>query len=240
MEIAEDMLKVLGRIVTILPLLLVLTLYMGKRSIGELPVFDLLVLLVLGSVVGADIADPDIDHVHTVVAMLMIVFLQKIIIWIKLKNRKAGKLLTFEPTVVIYQGELIEKNISNINYSIDNILGMMREKGAFLVSDVELAIVEANGMLSVKKNAGQEPVTRMDEGVQYRGGGYEVPVILDGVIESKALVELNHTEEWLRQSLHHLGVHDTQQVFYAAITDQGQISVTIKGRIIDSFPPIQH
>jgi uncharacterized membrane protein YcaP (DUF421 family) len=77
MDVLMDSVKVLGRIFTILPLLLFLGLYMGKRSIGEIPVFDFLVVLVLGSVVGADIADPKIDHIHTVVAMLAIALLQK-------------------------------------------------------------------------------------------------------------------------------------------------------------------
>ena len=62
MDVMMDSLKVIGRIVTILPLLLIIGLYMGRRSIGELPVFDFLVILVLGAVVGADIADPKIDH----------------------------------------------------------------------------------------------------------------------------------------------------------------------------------
>ncbi|WP_254853976.1 DUF421 domain-containing protein [Halobacillus salinus] len=236
----EDSIKVIGRIITILPLLLALTLYMGKRSVGELPVFDLLVLLVLGSVVGADIADPDIQHIHTIVAMLMIAILQKVIIWAKLNNRKVGKWLTFEPTVVIYKGKLIEKNIASIDYSIDNILGMLREKDVFLVEDVELAIIEANGMLSVKKSAETEAVTRSDQGIVHRGGGYEIPLILDGKVENKALDELGKTEEWLNEALTALGVLECRKVFYAAITNKGEMTVHLKGDLTPSIPPIKH
>ncbi|MBA2175001.1 DUF421 domain-containing protein [Halobacillus locisalis] len=213
---------------------------MGKRSVGELPVFDLLVLLVLGSVVGADIADPEIKHVHTVIAMIAIALLQRWIIRMKLKNRRIGKWLTFEPTIVIYNGRMIEKNISTIHYSIDNIIGMLREKGIFIIDDVELAIIEANGMMSVKKMASKEPVTRSDSGVVYRGRGYEVPLILDGKVEYDSLHRLHRDEAWLRQSLLQLGVDDDASVFYAAVTDAGELFVTVKDEIVSDIPPIYH
>ncbi|WP_246363835.1 DUF421 domain-containing protein [Halobacillus locisalis] len=240
MEMTEDIMKVLGRIITILPLLLAITIFMGKRSVGELPVFDLLVLLVLGSVVGADIADPEIKHVHTVIAMIAIALLQRWIIRMKLKNRRIGKWLTFEPTIVIYNGRMIEKNISTIHYSIDNIIGMLREKGIFIIDDVELAIIEANGMMSVKKMASKEPVTRSDSGVVYRGRGYEVPLILDGKVEYDSLHRLHRDEAWLRQSLLQLGVDDDASVFYAAVTDAGELFVTVKDEIVSDIPPIYH
>lgn len=62
LELLKDVALVLGRVVTILPLLLFVTLFMGKRAIGELPVFDFLIIITLDAVVGADIADPDIHH----------------------------------------------------------------------------------------------------------------------------------------------------------------------------------
>ena len=80
MDILIDSIKVIGRIVTVLPLMLMIGLFMGRRSIGELPVFDILVILVLGTVVGADIADPRIDHIHTFVAVISIGLLHRFII----------------------------------------------------------------------------------------------------------------------------------------------------------------
>ncbi|MGV2685812.1 DUF421 domain-containing protein, partial [Clostridium perfringens] len=77
MELLKDLLLVLGRIYTIYPLLLGVTLFMGRRSIGELPVFDYIIILSLGSVIGADIADPKIEHIHTAFAIVVIGVLQK-------------------------------------------------------------------------------------------------------------------------------------------------------------------
>ncbi|WP_241655852.1 DUF421 domain-containing protein [Halobacillus litoralis] len=237
MDVWMDTLKVIGRIVTILPLLLGVGIFMGKRSIGELPVFDFLVVLVLGSVVGADIADPKINHIHTVTAIIMIALLQKFIIRIKLKNPHIGKMLTFEPTVVVYEGEMIDKNLKRIHYSIDNITQMLRENEVFHISDVELAIVEPNGQLSVKLKVENEGVTRGDMGILIGGGGYDIPIILDGILQKDLLKRLNRNEEWVSAEL---GDHQVSDVFYGAVTNEGELYFSLKGKDADSLPPIEH
>lgn len=151
MELVKDLLLVAGRIVTIFPLLLAIALFMGKRSIGELPVFDFLVVIALGAVVGADIADPKIEHIHTGFAIILIGLMQRIVSILAIKYRKFGKLITFEPTVVISNGNLLEQNLRKVRYSIDNILQMLRENDVFHLDEVKLAVLESNGRLTVYK-----------------------------------------------------------------------------------------
>ncbi|MGP4068730.1 DUF421 domain-containing protein [Halobacillus sp. B29] len=240
MDLLWDLLKVIGRIVTILPFLLAIGLFMGKRSIGELPVFDFLVVLVLGSVVGADIADPNINHIHTVVAMIAIALLQKLIVWSKLRNRKLGKLLTFEPTVVVFNGEIVEKNIKSINYSIDNIVQMLREKDVYHINDVELALIEANGSMSIKLKSEKENITREDFHLPYRGGGYDIPLILDGKLQKDILNHLGKNEEWLENQWRACGITSIENIFYGAITSQGEFHCSVKGKKVLNLPPIKN
>ncbi|MCD5323485.1 MULTISPECIES: DUF421 domain-containing protein [Pontibacillus] len=240
MEIMMDSLKVMGRIVTILPLMLAIGLYMGKRSIGELPVIDFLTVLVLGSVVGADIADPNIQHIHTVVAIVVIAILQKVIVFIKLKKRKIGKWLTFEPTIVIYKGEWKRTNLKRIQYSIDNVLQMLREQGVFQTSEVELAIVEPNGRLSVKRKPLMEPPTREELHIMRTGNDYEVPVILDGVIQMDILRRMGKEKEWIRKQLNQQNIPHESRVFYGAMTSRGVCMFSLKDSKVDDLPPIEH
>jgi uncharacterized membrane protein YcaP (DUF421 family) len=240
MDVLMDSVKVLGRIVTILPLLLFIGLYMGKRSIGEVPVFDFLVVLVLGSVVGADIADPNIDHIHTVVAMLAIALLQKFIIYLKLRYRKFGHLVTFEPTIVIYKGEFLTNNLKRINYTIDNILQMLREKDVFQLKDVEMAIVEANGRLSVSLTPDKKTVTLSDMNIPPKEVEYDIPLILDGLVQNEALQRINKTKEWLDKELATKHVNDQSNVFYAAVNSKGDLTLTLKGHLKRGVPPIFH
>jgi uncharacterized membrane protein YcaP (DUF421 family) len=235
-----DSIKVIGRIGSILPLLLFLGLYMGKRSIGELPVFDFLVVLVLGAVVGADIADPSINHIHTVVAMIAIALLQKLIIYLKMRYRKFGRLVTFEPTVVVYKGEMLVKNLKKINYSIDNVLQMLREKDVFVMSDVEMAVIEANGRMSLSLMPEKKAVTLSDIGKTPGDMQYEIPIILDGEIQQETLRKLGKSEKWVRQQLTARQVADEHSVFYAGVGTNGDLNITLKGRLKKDVPPIFH
>ncbi|VVM33699.1 DUF421 domain-containing protein [Terribacillus sp. AE2B 122] len=165
-ELIHDNLIVIARIITIIPLMLVVTLYMGKRAIGEMPVFDFLIVVILGALVGADIADPEIAHLPTAVAIVAIGLFQKAIVKWKISNRKIGKVLTLGPTIVIQDGTLLYENMRKVQYSIDNILFMLRQKDVFDVRDVETAIVEPNGTLSVLKKPNKLPATREDLNLQ--------------------------------------------------------------------------
>ncbi len=235
-----DSLTVLGRIVTILPLLLMMGLFMGKRSIGELPVFDFLVVLVLGSVVGADIADPKINHIHTVVAIIAIALLQKFIIFLKMNNRKIGRLFTFEPTIVIYNGQFLMNNLKGINYSIDNILQMLREKDVFNINDVEMAIIEANGKMSVRLTPLKEAVIREDLNVQAPQHNYDIPVILDGEIQYNLLQHIRRDESWLREELTKQHVPDVKRVFFASVNEKEELFVSLKEYKPKNVPSIEH
>lgn len=240
LDIVMDTLKVIFRIVTILPFMLAIGLYMGKRSIGELPVFDFLVVLVFGAVVGADIADPKIDHIHTVVAMIAIALLQKLITKVKLNHQKIGKLLTFEPTVVLYNGTFLKKNLKQIQYSIDNILQMLREQGIFHTKDVELAIVEANGKLSVKLYPNKTALVPEDMSITKQDSGVEIPVVLDGKVQLDLLQRLGKTESWLMNRLEEAGERDVTSIFYAGVNGRNELVVSKEGQAMEDVPPFKH
>ena len=99
MELFSESLIVIGRVCSILPLLLIVTLFMGKRSIGELPVFDFMVIITLGSVAGADIAEPNVHHIPIAVAIVTLGVLQRIVSQWSGVSRRFGKRVTFEPTI---------------------------------------------------------------------------------------------------------------------------------------------
>lgn len=230
----------LGRIVTILPLLLVMTIFMGKRAIGELPIFDFLIILTLGAVVGADLADPNIKHIPTALTVIVIAILHRIVSKLKISKRTFGRLITFEPTVVIQDGKLLYDNIKSIRYSIDNILRMLRQKNIFDLSEVETAIIEANGTLSVLKRAEKSPVTREDLNVTSTTT-ITFPVILEGKIYTSILDEFQLNEAWLMKQLAAQGIYEKQDVFIATINKKRELQISLyneKSRI--NIPKLYH
>ncbi len=239
MEIVKDILVVYGRILTIIPLLIIVTLLMGKRSIGEVPVFDFLIIITLGSIVGADLADPNVHHIPTAVAVTSIGIIQRLISITSIKKRWFGRFITFEPTIVIRDGTFLVGNMRKIRYSIDNILMMLREKGVFDVDDVELAIVEANGKLTVNKKAHKANVTIEDLNLKKQNGGVAYPVIVEGTIYPNILTQLNLDDEWLIQQLKKKGVNPAD-VFFASVTENNKIHFSLNNNLKKSHPEILH
>lgn len=240
MDIIKDTLIVYGRIITILPLVLFITLKMGKRSIGELPVFDFLIIISLGAVVGADLSDPEIRHYHTVITIIGIGLLQILITKLSIKQRNFGKWITFEPTVVIKNGTLLIGNLKKIRYSIDNILQMLREKEVFDLSEVELAIIEANGRLSVYKQANKTTVTIEDLGVQKKEEGLSYPIIIEGKLYHDVIHDLQIDEAWLYSELKKQGIEDINQIFYASVNKKKKLHVSLKNETTKIHPAIYH
>lgn len=236
----KDMLLILGRIVTIIPLLLFTTLFMGKRAIGELPVFDFLIVIILGALVGADIAEPDIKHLPTAFAIIAIGVFQRIVTRWKISNRKIGRLLTFEPTVVLQNGKFVNENLKKIRYSIDNILQMLREKDVFDINEVETAIIEANGALSVLKKPQKNSVTLEDMNIIKPTSTISFPVIVEGTLYTDVLRDVNLDEAWLQQELDNQGVNELKDVFFASINRNRELHISLKNEKNLAIPTIKH
>jgi len=235
-----EILQLFARILTILPLLLFVTIFMGKRAIGELPVFDFIIILVLGAVVGSDIADTNIQHFQTVMALIFIAIFQRVVSNWRISNRKISKLITLEPTVVIQNGKFIYKNLRQIRFTIDSILQMLRGKDVFDINEVETAIIEPNGTLSVLKKYEKNAVTREDLSVVKKTSIISYPVIIEGVVHSDALTNFNLDEKWLRHELTINGFTDIQDIFFASIDSSHKLHVSLRNEYTLNIPPIKH
>ncbi|WP_163582034.1 DUF421 domain-containing protein [Gracilibacillus saliphilus] len=239
-EFLHDISLVLGRVITILPLLLFITLFMGKRAIGELPVFDFLIIVILGAIAGADIADPNIKHLPTAIAIIGVGVLQRVVAKWKISNRKIGRWLTFEPTIIIQDGKFLDNNLKKIRYSIDNILQMLREKNVFDIREVETAIIEANGALSVLKKPQKNTVTLEDMNIIETKPKIAFAIIIEGTLYTNVLKEFNLDEKWLDQQLYQLGIKDIEEVFFASINQNHELHISLYDEKNVKIPQIRH
>ncbi|WP_199614284.1 DUF421 domain-containing protein [Paenibacillus alkalitolerans] len=235
METIKDILIIYGRIITIFPLVLIIALFMGRRSIGELPVFDFLIIVSLGSIVGADIADPRIEHIPTAFAVAGVGLLQKSVSTLVVKNRRFGKWVTFEPIVVVKDGKIIVNNLKKVKYSIDNILQMLRENDVFDIAAVDTAVLEASGKLTVHKKTEKAAVTAEDLGITKTESGISYAVIMEGRIEQGTVNELNLDEVWILNQISEKGLQ-LKDIFLATINDKREMNITIQNQNISPRP----
>ncbi|WP_167935749.1 DUF421 domain-containing protein [Halothermothrix orenii] len=111
------------------------------------------------------------------------------------------------------------------NYQIEDLRAQLRDKGIFRMADVEFAILETSGQLSVLKKSQQQPVTRNDLNLQTNYEGLSRKIIFEGKIMKDKLRELNLTEKWLKDELKKQGITDIKDVMYAALDTQGNLFV---------------
>lgn len=215
------------RIVTILSVLLIATLIIsGRRPIGELPVFDLLTIVVIGAITGADIAEEEIPHLHIIFAIIITYSFQRIVNLLYVKFTWFKKLTTFRPMIIIQHGKLVYENMKKVNYTVDEVLMLLRIKNVFNIEDIHYGILEANGELSVFKTDAATAPIREDllENVPVAPLSYTV--IMDGQLEDNNLTLLDLTEEELKSLLIQQGYHSPKEIFFASMVKGGNLCIS--------------
>lgn len=230
MAFISDLFADVWHIVAILPWLMVVTLLVGKRSISELPVFDFLVIIALGVVVGVHIILPESNYMNAAFALSIIGLFQRIFSRLVLRFRMFGRLFTFEPTVVIKDGKFLTRNMKKTKYTIDNILNLLREKDVFDVSEVDYAIIEANGKLTVQRKPHKLHVTPEDLSISKKGGGISYPVLVEGKVYPNVLSDLQLDEKWLKNQLNKRGIMNMNEIFFASVNEQKELYVSMNGK----------
>lgn len=240
MEYGKEVITILWHIVTILPWLLVVTLLIGKRSMSELPIFDFLVIIVLGVVVGVHIIIPEIEYSHAVYAISTIGLFYRVFSRLVLRYRWVGKIFTFEPTMVIKDGRFLTQNMKKVKYSVDNVLNLLREKDVFDVNEVDYAFIEANGKLTVQRKPHKLHVTTEDLGIAKKGGGISYPVLVEGTIYSSVLTGLHLDEKWLRSQLNKQGITNLEDIFFASVNEKGELFISTNGKDMTGVVQLTH
>ena len=181
-------------------LFLLLFKVMGKREIGELGVNDLLVSVLFAEFATLAISNYKEPLLVTLIPTLIIVFLQVIVSFLSLKSIKIRKLVDSSPALIMKNGNINFKEMEKQRYNLEDLLTQVRDKGIKSLDEVEYAILENNGKLSI--------FLKDDKNV------YPMPLIIDGVINYQTLVDIKKDKLWLMKMLKNEHT-SLEQVFYA-------------------------
>jgi uncharacterized membrane protein YcaP (DUF421 family) len=208
--------------------ILVLTRILEKEQLSQLTFYEYVTGITIGSLASALAIDTLISPWAVLVALVTFAALTYLMGYVALKSRVARKLLEGEPTIVVQNGKIMEKNMGRIRYNIDDLLAQLREKGVFNISDVEYAILEPNGHLSVLLKSHKKPVTREDLQVPGSYEGISSELIVDGEVIYQNLQQNNLDEAWLINELKKQGINSPKQVMLASLDTQGNLYVDKK------------
>ncbi len=203
---------------------------MGKREIGKLSIFDFAVSVMIAEMAVFTIEDPEMPLIKGLLPIFILTATQVLLSFLSLKSRRVRDLLDGRPSIIIEKGILMEKEMARQRYNIDDLLTQLREKNITNLADVEFAVLETSGKLSVKKRDGKEALTPDDLGIRVTTVGVPLPVIVDGEVLDHNLEKLGITRLWLKQRLKEFGTTDFQKVFFASVDEMGRMFVDLRDR----------
>ncbi|MFX4302941.1 DUF421 domain-containing protein [Alicyclobacillus tolerans] len=194
---------------------------MGKREIGQLSVFDFVVSVMIAEASTLPIEDGKIPLWHSLFAIALLVALQISVAFLQLYSHRFRHWVDGEPAILIKRGEINDQEMKKTRYTMHDLLTQLRQKGYFSPSDVEFAILETSGELSVYPKPHARPVTPADLKVIGAEGGVPVPLVVDGQIVDKSLQTLCVDASWVKQELKKRGFSKLEEVFFAEIMQDG-------------------
>jgi len=208
--------------------LLILTRLIGKKQLGQLNIFTYITGIAIGNMAGEMILHPEVKIINGILGMTVWTILIFIIEFVGLKSGKVRSVLDGEPTIVIKRGLIQYKELKKMRLNMDDLTMLLRTNKVFSIKDVDYAILEPNGDLSIFKKEEQKELTKKDMNVKLEKISY-IPseVIVDGKIVYKNLKELGKTEEWVNNELNANNVHSIKNVLYAELQSDESLYIQL-------------
>lgn len=209
--------------------LLVLVRLMGKQQVAEMTFFDYVVGITIGSIAATMSVAFNENTLATFFGMIVWTVLPILIAYLSVHHVWIRKIVEGEATIVVQNGRILEKNLQKLRLSIDDLIAQLRIQGVFNLADVEVALLEPNGRLSVQKCSQKLPLTPSDMGISTAYEGLPTNLIEDGQVLDDALRSLKLSKAWLQYQLAQRDVVDFGQVSLAQLDTKGNLYVDLQG-----------
>lgn len=223
------------RIVLAFVTLLVLTRLIGRKELSQMTFFNFVSSIAIGTI-GASLAiDSTLSIRNGLFALVGWSLITIVLGFIDIKSKKARELIEGQPRIVIKNGQIMEGELRKARLDMDALNALLRQKNVFSIADVDYAIFETDGKLSVMKKECQQSLIKSDIGMLKRKPDVypmSTEVIADGRIILTNLEKLNLDTEWLNQQLKMLGIHSMSEVFYAEVQKDGTLYIDYKNDVV--------
>ncbi|MCX7615107.1 MAG: DUF421 domain-containing protein [Clostridiales bacterium] len=203
---------------------------MGKKQISQLTFFDYIVGISIGSVAGTMSVQKDITILDGVSSMIIWSLFPIVFYYISKNSIIGRRLLRGKPSILIQNGKIIESNLKRERFTIDDLLEELRNTGVFNIQDVEFAILETSGKLSLLKKASKQAVTVSQMQIPEEYQGLCANIIIDGNIMKDNLNLLNLTEQWVLNELKKNNVSSIKDILLASVDTNGKLHIDYKNK----------
>lgn len=209
--------------------LLILVRFMGKQQVAQLTFFDYAVGITIGSIAATLSVQVNENSLATLTGMATWSVLAILLAILGIHSGKLRKVVDGEATVVVKDGKILEENLKKVRIPIEELVSELRTQGVFSMSDVEYALFEPGGKISIQKKSDKQPLTPSDMNIATQYSGLPQTLILDGTIKYEDLKALGLSKAWLYHQLSKQNIRDAAAVSLAQLDTKGNLYVDLEG-----------
>jgi uncharacterized membrane protein YcaP (DUF421 family) len=203
---------------------------MGKRQIGELQPSELVVAIMISELAAIPMQATGIPLINGILPIITLMIAEVVLSYITLKSEKARNIISGTPSILIENGKINEKEMENLRFNMDDLLEELRVNNCPNIADVEFAILETSGQLSIIPKSQKSPVTAEDLNIPTKYNGLPLTLISDGKVNYNNLRKANLNRQWLSGELAKFGINEINDVFFASLDTQGNLYYQLKNK----------
>lgn len=202
---------------------------MGKKQIAQLTFFDYIIGISIGSIAAQGAVDPTVSLAQCLTGIIVFSLFSLVLSFVSIKSLTARKLLDGIPTVLIENGKIIERGLRKTQLNINDLLEECRQRDVFDISEIEFAILETSGKLSILLKSICKPLTPKDMNIAVpEFNALCVSIIIDGELLYEHLRMTGKDEAWLRSELDKLNIKDYSDILLAYTDSSGMLKIHLK------------
>ncbi|MDR7868813.1 MAG: DUF421 domain-containing protein [Sporomusaceae bacterium] len=211
--------------------LLALTRILGKKQLGQLTYFTYITGIAMGNIAGDMVVHRDVGIADGVAGLIVWAVLTFLVEYVSLKSPTVRVALDGEPTIVIKRGRIMQQALAAHRLNMDDLSMMLRTNNVFSIQEIDYAILEPNGQLSILKKAQYDQASRQDLNISPQPRRYiPTEIVSDGRLLDRNLTELGLDRSWLDQQLAQAGYTSIDKIFLAELQCDG--SLYIEGKMV--------
>lgn len=214
------MLLTFVRTIILYIIVLIVMRFMGKREIGQLQPFELAISIMIADLATLPMAEPGIPITNGVIPILGLLVMHLIISVINLKSVRMREIICGKPSILIYRGRIQEENMKKERFTINELEERLRGNNVFDIGDVEYAILETSGQISVILKPDKRTTIPEDFGIEPPYEGISYDLVVDGKIMKENLEKLGKDYNWLLKQVDAFGIKP-EDVLIATIDGRG-------------------
>ncbi len=224
------MVLVLIRTVILYFLVLLTFRVMGKSELSEMSPFQLVIVFMIAELAAIPIESTSSSLLNGIAAIFALMFLQTLLSTIAIKCEWFKNFINGRPSILIEKGEINQKELRNLRITLNDLQEQLRIKDIYSFADVEFAIMESNGELSVIPKAGKRNVTISDMGIKENEIYLPLVIISDGTLYDGNLLKLNTDADKLKSILRRYDLHSYKDVFLAFTDDEKNLHIYVSDK----------